>query len=225
MKDKIITLMTQAVRRPRSPIKLSKELKTTKLVETIKKNIKRGKVKKDYVLVYEYLYILAKYSHKREVYKEFELHYRNTANKVHALAKGNRWIIQHLQNVAIASWRRVSMKKVLEIREQVLKVLDGTRTYVGEDLRDVSQPAIDPQQYTATSQDTTSPDDRPIDQQTTQSHVTWDWVNDSPTRSPFEVTIEEIEGLADSLTENDWINWNLGESPGTLRNIPENCGM
>src|SRR3989337_1520942 len=126
MKDKIITLMTQAIRRPRSPIKLSKGLKRTKLIETIKKNIKRGKVRKDYVLVYEYLYILAKHSHKREVCKEFELHYRNTANKVHALAKGNRWIIQHLQNVAIASWRRVSMKKVLEIRQQVLKVLGRT---------------------------------------------------------------------------------------------------
>ena len=55
--------------------------------------------------------------------------------------------------------------------------------------------------------------------------MTWNWVNDSPARSPFEMTIEEIEGLADSLTEDDWINWNLGESPGTLRNIPENCGM
>ena len=42
------------------------------------------------------------------------------------------------------------MKEVLEIREQVLKVLGGTRTYVGEDLRDVSQPAVDPQQTAAT---------------------------------------------------------------------------
>src|SRR3990170_90968 len=129
MKEKIITLITQAVRRPRSPIKLSKSLKRTKLVETIKKNIKRGKVKKDYVLVYEYLYILAKHSHRREVYKEFELHYKNTSNKIHALAKGNRWIIQHLQNVAITSWKKMTMKEVLEIRGQVLKVLGGTRTY------------------------------------------------------------------------------------------------
>src|SRR3990170_7082163 len=111
MKEKIITLITQAVRRPRSPIKLSKSLKRTKLIETIKKNIKRGKVRKDYVLVYEYLYILAKHSHKREVYKEFELHYRNVANKIHALAKGNRWIIQYLQDIAIASWRGIFMKE------------------------------------------------------------------------------------------------------------------
>src|SRR5688500_16713231 len=102
MKNQIISLMTQVVRRPRSPVKLSKDLKTAKLVETIKKNIKRGKTRKDYVLVYEYLYILAKYSHKPKVTKEFEIHYRNTANKVHALAKGNRWIIQHLQDIAIA---------------------------------------------------------------------------------------------------------------------------
>ena len=47
------------------------------------------------------------------------------------------------------------MKEVPEIREQVIKVLGGTRTYVGEDLRDVSQPAVDPQQYEITSQDTT----------------------------------------------------------------------
>src|SRR3990170_4975641 len=96
MKNTIISQMTQAVRRPRSPIKLFKHLKTPKLVETIKKNIKRGKTRKDYVLVYEYLYILAKHSHKPKVNKEFETHYRNTANKIHALAKGNRWIIQHL---------------------------------------------------------------------------------------------------------------------------------
>src|SRR5687767_4265386 len=158
MKTKIISLMTQAVRRPRSHIKLPKDLKTSKLVETIKKNIKRGKTRKDYVLVYEYLYILAKHSHKTKVLKEFETHYRKTANKIHALAKGNRWIIQHLQDVAITSWKWIPMKEVLEIREQVLKVLGGTRTYVGEDLRDVSQPAVDPQQTTAISLDSTPPD-------------------------------------------------------------------
>src|SRR3990170_9078862 len=101
MKEKIISLMTQAVRRPRSPIKLLKDLKTTKLVEAIKKNIKRGKIRKDYMLVYEYLYILAKHSHKQKVTKEFKAHYRNISNKIHALAKGNRWIIQHFQDVAI----------------------------------------------------------------------------------------------------------------------------
>src|SRR3990170_1822736 len=92
-------------------------------------------------------------------------------------------------------------------------------------VRDVSQPAVNPQQSTVISQDTTSPDDGPIDRQTTQGHVTWDWVNDSPVRSPFEVTLSEIEGLADSLTESDWMSWNLGESPRTSRNILENCGM
>src|SRR5688500_20024899 len=110
--ESIISLMTQAVCRPWSPIKLPKHLKTQKLIETIKKNIKRGKTRKDYVLVYEYLYILAKHSHKQKIAKEFEIHYRNISNKIHALAKGNRWIIQHLQNVAIASWRKISMKEV-----------------------------------------------------------------------------------------------------------------
>ena len=102
-------------------------------------------------------------------------------------------------------------------------------------MRDISYPAVDPQQSAAVTQsplpdeirsaDTSLRPQQPQqDQQTTQGHVTWDWINDVPERGPFEMTIEEIEGLADSLTENDWTEWNLGEDPGTLRNIPENCG-
>jgi hypothetical protein len=90
MKNEIISHITQVIYRSRSPIKLPKDLKITKLVEAIKKNIKREKIRKDYVLVYEYLYILAKHSHKQKVAKEFKVHYRNTSNKIHALAKGNR---------------------------------------------------------------------------------------------------------------------------------------
>jgi len=89
-------------------------------------------------------------------------------------------------------------------------------------LRDVSQPAVDPQQGAAISQESRTPDSNIHGVQVTQDHVTWDWSNDSPARSPFEMTIEEIEGLADSLTENDWTEWNLGESSGIFRNMPEN---
>ena len=99
-------------------------------------------------------------------------------------------------------------------------------------LRDISYPAVDPQQ-SATVTQSPSPDEirsadtslRPQqpqqDQQTTQGHVTWDWINDIPERNPFEMTIEEIEGLADPLTENDWTEWNLGESSGTFWNMLE----
>jgi hypothetical protein len=73
-------------------------------------------------------------------------------------------------------------------------------------VRDVSQPAVNPQQSTVMSQDSTPPDSNIHGGQTTKGHVTWDWINDSPARSPFEMTIEEIEGIADSLTENDWMN-------------------
>ena len=88
--EQIINLMIQAVYRPRSPIKVPKTIKTTKLIEIIKKNIKRGKTAKDYVLVYEYLYILAKHSHQQKITKEFEPYYRIISNKIHALTKGNR---------------------------------------------------------------------------------------------------------------------------------------
>ena len=106
------------------------------------------------------------------------------------------------------------MTQVIEIREHVSKVLGGARTYVGEDLRDISYPAVDLQQLAAVTQspspDATRSTDASLmpqqpqqDQQTTQGHVTWDWINDVPERSPFEMTIEEIKGLADFLTKND----------------------
>ena len=90
-------------------------------------------------------------------------------------------------------------------------------------LRDVSQPAIDPQQAAAAeASQTTSPDFNALQNpQVTQDHMTWDWINDMPTTSPFEMTLEEVTGIADSLTENDWSEWNLGESSGTSRNTPE----
>ena len=176
MKNKIITLMTQAVCRPWSPIKLSKHLKASKLVETIKKNIKRGKTRKDYMLVYEYLYILAKYAHKSKIAKEFSQHQQTLANKIHILAKGNRWIIPYLNNVPLIKWKKVTIAEVAERRGQFMKVLGGARTYVGEDLRDVSQPAVSPQQSTAAETLTTiSPDIMmPQDLHVIQSHVTWD---------------------------------------------------
>src|SRR3990170_715623 len=99
--EQIISLTTQAVCRPWSPIKLPKHLKVSKLVETIKKNIKRGKTRKDYVLVYEYLYILAKHAHRPKITKEFSQHQQTLATKIHVLAKGNRWIIPYLNNVPL----------------------------------------------------------------------------------------------------------------------------
>src|SRR3990170_3587296 len=144
--EQIISLATQAVCRPWSPIKLPKHLKRSKLVETIKKNIKRGKIRKDYAIVYEYLYILAKYSHKSKITKEFGQHQHKLANKIHILAKGNRWIIQYLKDVPLIKWKKVKISEIISKREQIIKVLGGARTYVGEDLRDVSQPAVDPQQ-------------------------------------------------------------------------------
>ena len=103
-------------------------------------------------------------------------------------------------------------------------------------LRDISYPAVDPQQSAAVTQSPSPDETRSADtsrmpqqpqqdQQAAQGHMTWDWINDVPASSPFEMTIKEIEGLADSLTENDWMNWNLGENSEILRNILKNCGM
>src|SRR5688500_7534845 len=90
-------------------------------------------------------------------------------------------------------------------------------------LWDVSQPAVNPQQTAAAEiPQTTSPDLFESQQpQITQDHVTWDWSNDMPTSSAFEMTLEEVTGMADSLTENDWSEWNLGKSPRTFRNTPK----
>ena len=59
------------------------------------------------------------------------------------------------------------------------------------------------------------------DSQVTQDHVTWDWIHDIPETSPFEMTLDEVIGMADSLTENDWSERNLEESSGMIRNAPE----
>ena len=90
-------------------------------------------------------------------------------------------------------------------------------------VRDVSQPAVDPQQTAAAeTSPTTSPDLHALlSSQVTQDHVTWDWINDISASNPFEMTLEEVTGMADSLTENDWSEWNLGESFGTFQNTPE----
>ena len=90
-------------------------------------------------------------------------------------------------------------------------------------MRDVSQPAVNPQKSAAAETLTTISPDIMMSQDlhVTQGHVTWDWINDTYASSPFEMTLEEVTGMADSLTENDWSEWNLGESSGTLRNMPE----
>ena len=92
-------------------------------------------------------------------------------------------------------------------------------------MRDVSQPAVNPQQSAAAeTSTTTSPDIVTLqDPHVTQDHVTWDWINNMHASSPFEMTLEEVTGMADSLMENDWSEWNLGESSGTLRNTPESA--
>src|SRR5687767_13549194 len=121
--EAIISLMTQAVCRPWSPIKVPKHLKASKFVEIIKKNIKRGKTRKDYVLVYECLYALAKYSHKSKIAKEFSQHQHLLANKIHILAKGNRWILPYFKDVPINSWRKVTIPEIMRKKERLLEVL------------------------------------------------------------------------------------------------------
>ena len=72
-------------------------------------------------------------------------------------------------------------------------------------LRDISYPAVDPQQSAKRSQgQDSSPDPSMIN--VTQNHVTWNWNEDMPEIGPFEMTIEEVTRMADSLTENDWLN-------------------
>jgi len=90
-------------------------------------------------------------------------------------------------------------------------------------VRDISYPAVDPQQSAARSRgQDVSPDPLTAQNpQVTQNHVTWDWINDRPMTNHFEMTLAEVTGMADSLTEDDWSEWNLEESSGTFRNTPE----
>jgi len=203
--DWILKKFSCAVSQHKTPLRYPKTLKKQKIIDDLKKRIYRGKYTKDYVQVYEALYQLAKRLHNPEIRKAFEQHHRTVAGKIHTLAKGRRDILEGLNEIPIDKWRKVRVEDIPKLRKEILKLLDGTRIYVGEDLRDISCPIIDPQQTAATSGDAQQ------NHMTETSTIAWDWDKDAPASTGFEMTLEEASGLAESLTENDWSEWNIGE--------------
>ena len=152
--DWILKKFSCAVSQHRTPLRYPKTLKRQKIIDDLKKRIYCGKYTKDYVQIYEALYQLAKRLHNPEVRKAFEQHHRTVAGKIHTLAKGRRNILEGFNEIPINKWKKVRVEDIPKLRKEILKLLDRTRTYVGEDLRDISYPAIDLQQTAATSSDT-----------------------------------------------------------------------
>lgn len=201
--EKILKEVEEVVSQPFQQVKFPKHWKKRRIIEEIKKNLKRAKSKRAYEQTYQYLYQLGKRQHIPKIRSAFEQHHRVLATKIHILAKGRRWIIPHLRRVTTDKFKNVSNKEIPLIAESIVrKVLDGARTNVGEDLRDISYPAVDPQQVAVMSHDPQP--------STTQSERSL-WTDDAPEDDPFRLTVEEVTRLADSLTENDWTTWNFEE--------------
>ena len=145
--EQIISLLT-----PLSvEIRLKPVNEKTKLKERATKLIRayaEAKMFKEYQNVAQCLFWIGEEQFNPKMKRQFGGHVLAQARKVYSLCKDHPEWIGHMSRITIENWKRTNISEVLRYRERVGRVLDGARTYVGEDVNPQPSPN-NPQQESA----------------------------------------------------------------------------
>jgi len=110
-----------------------------------------AKMFKEYQNVAQCLFWIGEEQFDKKIKRQIGGHMLAQAKKVYALCKDHPEWIGHMSRVTIKEWKRTNISEVLRYREKVGKVLDGARTYVGEDVNPRPSPE-NPQQESAVTE-------------------------------------------------------------------------
>jgi len=107
-----------------------------------------AKMFKEYQNVAQCLFWIGEEQFNPKLKRQFGSHMLAQARKVYSLCKDHPEWIGYMSRVTIEDWKRTNISEALRYRERVGRVLDGARTYVGEDVNQQPSPT-NPQQEDA----------------------------------------------------------------------------
>src|SRR6266511_3857028 len=145
--EQIISLLTPlSVEIRQKPVDKKTKLKerATKLMRAYAE----AKMFREYQNVAQCLFWIGEEQLDPKMKKQFGGHVLAQARKVYSLCKDHPKWIGHMSRITIENWKRTNISEVLRYRERVGRVLDGARTYVGEDVSPQPGPN-NPQQESA----------------------------------------------------------------------------
>src|SRR3989337_1932179 len=145
--DQIIIKLTpygeKTIKRPFEPADKPKNIK-----EKLMRTYNESKMFKEYHNVAKCLYWIGELQFESKLKRQFSGHMLAQARKVYALCKENPKWIGHMSQVILEDWTKTNIREAVQNRRRVRQVLDGARTYVGEDVNPQPNPN-NPQQETA----------------------------------------------------------------------------
>jgi hypothetical protein len=147
--ERIVLLLTPlSVERRIRPI--NEKMSVKEKAKRLKRAYQEAKMFKEYQNVAQCLFWIGEEQFDSKLRKQFGSHMLAQARKVYSLCKDHPEWIGHMSRVTIEDWKRTNISEVLRYREKVKEVLDGARTYVGEDVNPQQNPN-NPQQESAVS--------------------------------------------------------------------------
>jgi hypothetical protein len=175
----------------------------------LERKLNKQKILRNYENIAMCLYWIGKETADKKFTKLAGAYVSKMSRKVYVLVKGNKKCLKYCGRIKIKTWEKLRTADIGELRREMLKVLDGARTNVGEDVNPYLNPNI-PQQETT------------VDQMTgptggNQMGMTGNW------SEPFE--LEEALRLVEEYQEEEdsWPMWD--ELIGRPENTSENLGQ
>src|SRR6266511_3885091 len=143
--ERIISLLTPLSVETR-PKPMDEKMKPKEKIKKLMRAYEEAKMFKEYQNVAQCLFWIGEEQFDRKIRKYLGGHMLAQAKKIYSLCKDHPEWIGYMSRVTIKDWKRTNISEVLRYRERVRRVLDGARTYVGEDVD--PQPS-NPQQESA----------------------------------------------------------------------------
>ena len=145
--EKILSLLTPLSVEVR-PKPVHERIKAKEKLERLIRAYEEAKMFKEYQNVAQCLFWIGEEQFNQKIKRQLRGHMLAQAKKVYVLCKDHPEWIGHMSRVTIEEWKRTNISEVLRYRKKVGRVLDGARTYVGEDVNPQPSPN-NPQQESA----------------------------------------------------------------------------
>jgi hypothetical protein len=137
--ERIISLLTPLGVEIR-PKQVNEKTKLKERATKLMRAYAEAKMFKEYQNVAQCLFWIGEEQFNSKLKRQFGSHVLAQARKVYSLCKDHPEWIGHMSRVTIEDWKRTNISEVLRYRERVRRVLDGARTYVGEDVNPQPSP-------------------------------------------------------------------------------------
>jgi len=167
-----------------------------------------SKMFKEYHNVAQCLYWIGELQFDPKMKRQFSGHMLAQARKVYALCKENPEWIGHMSRITLEDWTKTNIREAVQSRQRVRQVLDGARTYVGEDVNPQPNPN-NPQQETAAA---------------AWDDITWT-LEDQFLGPGIESRDSEVVQEIDHPRETEDFGRTWEDLLGISEDIPENAGL